>query len=60
MPTYEYRCTDCNEVWERSEHIAEHEDVAQHAAAPPRCPSCDSDKVEPVFSSFYARTSRKS
>lgn len=59
MPTYEYYCLDCHEVWERSEHIAEHEEVAHHTSAPPRCPHCDSDKVEPVFSPFYARTSRK-
>jgi putative FmdB family regulatory protein len=60
MPTYEYRCLDCHEVWERRENIAEHEDVTGQAAAPPPCPACKSDRVEPVISAFFAKTSRKS
>jgi putative FmdB family regulatory protein len=60
MPTYEYRCLDCQATWERSEHIAEHENVAGRNVAPPRCPECDSEHVEPMISAFFAKTSRKS
>ena len=54
MPTYEYHCLECDEVFERPEHIREHGD------AHPACPSCGSKKVEQVFSSFFAKTSKKS
>ncbi|MEJ2678039.1 MAG: zinc ribbon domain-containing protein [Gemmatimonadota bacterium] len=54
MPTYEYRCLECDEVFERPEHISEHTD------AHPKCPICGSEKVEQVFSSFFAKTSKKS
>lgn len=60
MPTYEYRCLDCRETWERSEHMAEHDEVAAGDARPPRCPHCGSDRVEQVFAPFFAKTSRKS
>jgi putative FmdB family regulatory protein len=54
MPTYQYRCTKCGEVFERSEHISEHEQ------AHPHCPKCRSSEVEPVLTDFYAKTSKKS
>jgi putative FmdB family regulatory protein len=54
MPTYEYRCQNCGETFERRERIAEHE------AATPKCPKCGSDRVERAFSAFYAKTSKKS
>lgn len=60
MPTYEYRCLDCHATWERTEHIAEHQGVTEHTAAAPRCPRCESDRVEHVFSAFFAKTNRKS
>lgn len=60
MPTYEYRCLECQEVWERREHIAQHEEVTAHEGSTPRCPRCDGDRVEQVFSSFFAKTDRKS
>jgi putative FmdB family regulatory protein len=60
MPVYEYRCQDCGEVWERQEHISEHEEVVGRNALPPNCPHCEGQKVEPVFSAFFAKTSRKS
>jgi putative FmdB family regulatory protein len=60
MPTYEYRCVDCGEVWERREHMEEHDEVTERAAAPPPCPECRSAQVEPVISAFFAKTSRKS
>lgn len=60
MPMYEYRCMECGEIWERTEHIEEHDEVAHHTAAPPRCPRCESARVEQVFSAFFAQTARKS
>lgn len=54
MPTYEYRCLECHEVFERYEGMAEHE------KAHPKCPRCGSKKVEQQISSFYAKTRKKS
>jgi putative FmdB family regulatory protein len=54
MPTYQYRCVECGEVFERIEHISE------HGKAKPRCPRCESHKTEPQPATFFARTSRKS
>jgi putative FmdB family regulatory protein len=54
MPTYEFRCKKCGKVFERQEHIAEHE----HSH--PSCPKCSSKAVEPVLADFYAVTSKKS
>ncbi len=54
MPTYQYRCQKCGQVFEHVERIAEHE------AAHWRCPKCDSETVEHRPTPFYAKTSRKS
>ena len=54
MPTYEYHCRACGETFARREHIAE------HGAASPACPKCQSGDVEQLLSGFYARTPRKS
>ena len=53
MPTYEYRCNERGEVFERREHISE------HGTAQPRCPKCRSENVEPQLSDFYAKTAKK-
>jgi putative FmdB family regulatory protein len=54
MPRYQYRCEACDHEFERPEHMEEHE------TARPSCPECGSDSVRQVFSSFFAKTSRKS
>ncbi|MFW5947355.1 MAG: FmdB family zinc ribbon protein [Gemmatimonadota bacterium] len=54
MPRYEYRCLECDEVFECCEGMEEHE------TSQPECPKCGSRKVERVFSSFYAKTRKKS
>jgi putative FmdB family regulatory protein len=54
MPIYEYRCTRCRARFSRQEGIAE------HAGKRPVCPKCKSRAVEPVLSSFFAKTVRKS
>ncbi len=60
MPTYEYRCEECDEVWDRSEHIEEHEKVTAHEASHPKCPRCGGERVHQEFTAFFARTTRKS
>lgn len=54
MPTYEYRCDDCGERFSRTESIS------QHGRKRPTCPKCESVKVTQMFSSFYAKTAKKS
>jgi putative FmdB family regulatory protein len=54
MPTYQYRCEKCGEVFEHAEHLAE------HATAHPNCPKCGSEKIQHIPTPFVAKTSRKS
>jgi putative FmdB family regulatory protein len=54
MPRYEYRCADCEEEFERPEHMDEHE------RSRPTCPRCGGKNVRQMFTSFYAKTSKKS
>lgn len=54
MPTYEYRCLECNETFARVERMTEHGDEK------PVCPKCRSKKVEPLLSPVFAKTSKKS
>jgi putative FmdB family regulatory protein len=54
MPTYEYRCQKCGHVFERNEHVADHE------KSRPKCSKCGSSQVELVLANFYAKTSKKS
>ena len=53
MPTYEYRCRDCENVFDRVEPLSE------HGAKAPNCPKCKSRNVEQVLTSFFAKTSHK-
>ncbi len=54
MPTYEYRCRDCDETFEVPQRMEDHDSGGA------RCPSCGSEDVEQLFSAFFAKTSRKS
>ncbi|MGH7538804.1 MAG: FmdB family zinc ribbon protein [Gemmatimonadales bacterium] len=54
MPIYEFRCTKCRKRFSQSMSISE------HARRRPVCPKCRSKAVEPVFSTFFAKTVRKS
>ncbi|MGH7577551.1 MAG: FmdB family zinc ribbon protein [Longimicrobiales bacterium] len=54
MPTYEYRCQECGEMFEAVLHMDEHD------TARPLCPACSSHEVEQLMSSFTAQTSKKS
>ena len=53
MPTYGFTCKACSERFEKSMSVAERE------ATKVTCPKCGSDDVERVYSSFFAKTSRK-
>ncbi len=53
MPTYDFRCTGCNKKFSLTMAISERERKRI------KCPKCASTKIEPVFSSFFAKTSRK-
>jgi putative FmdB family regulatory protein len=54
MPTYQYRCHECEQTFERTETISEHE------GSKPQCPKCRSKKVSAVPSRVYVVTSKKS
>ena len=54
MPTYEFHCRKCGEVFTVRERISE------VGARPVTCPKCKSREVERLMSGFYARTPRKS
>jgi putative FmdB family regulatory protein len=54
MPIYEFRCGKCRKRFSQSMSIT------QHARRRPACPKCGSKVAEPVFSTFFAKTVRKS
>jgi putative FmdB family regulatory protein len=54
MPIYEYRCTKCRK------RFSEQQPISAHGRRRPACPSCKSKAVEPVLSTFFAKTIRKS
>jgi len=54
MPTYEYQCEACKSEFSLILSIVEHE---KGKAA---CPKCQSEQVKQLFSTFIAKTSRKS
>ncbi len=54
MPLYEYHCKDCGKSFSVRHHIEE------HAKKRPKCPKCGGRKLEQKFSSFFAKTAKKS
>jgi putative FmdB family regulatory protein len=54
MPTYQYRCAECERTFERTETISEHE------KAKPQCPECGSREVSAVPARVYVVTTKKS
>jgi putative FmdB family regulatory protein len=54
MPIYEFRCAKCRTRFSQSMTIAEHD------RRRPVCAKCGSREVQPVFSTFFAKTIRKS
>ncbi len=54
MPTYEYRCEKCANEFSVTMTMAEHDRKKV------KCPACKSSSVVQQYSTFYAKTSRKS
>ncbi|MBI5166656.1 MAG: zinc ribbon domain-containing protein [candidate division NC10 bacterium] len=54
MPTYEFRCQNCNKEFIVTLSLRERE------AGEVTCPDCGGKELESLLSSFYARTSKKS
>ena len=53
VPTYDLRCSGCKKKFSLTMGIAE------RSRKRIKCPKCASQKVEAVFSMFFAKTSRK-
>ena len=54
MPMYEYKCLDCGKEATLSLSMKEHD------SGTAACPSCKSTRLEQLFTSVMAKTSRKS
>lgn len=54
MPTYEYTCQSCHEIFDTILTLAEHDH------GPVSCPKCGGKDVTQDFTKFYPVTSRKS
>ena len=55
MPTYVFKCTACKKRFEVDMSIADREKGKKVT-----CPKCKGKKIERVFTSFFAKTSKKS
>ena len=54
MPSYDFKCVKCNKKFSLTMGIKERETKRL------KCPKCGAGKPEPIFSTFFAKTSRKS
>jgi putative FmdB family regulatory protein len=54
MPTYDYKCRDCNKKFSLVLTVEVHDKKKV------KCPSCQSRKVDQQLAAFYAVTSKKS
>lgn len=54
MPTYDFRCSGCGKKFSLNMTIREREKKRV------KCPKCGAGKPETMFSTFFAKTSRKS
>ena len=54
MPTYVYRCEQCQATFEQVETMSE------HGTSRPRCPQCGGDRIARVPAPFTAKTAKKS
>jgi len=54
MPLYTFECQDCHEEFTLKLTFQERE------AKESKCPKCGGQNLKPVFSAFYAKTSKKS
>jgi putative FmdB family regulatory protein len=54
MPVYEYYCDNCRRT------MAVTLSISQHGKLAPACPQCGGKSLQPVVSTFFSQTSRKS
>jgi putative FmdB family regulatory protein len=54
MPTYEYLCQKCQNIFTVVLTMSE------HGQGQVKCPQCKGHKVTQQFSTFYVKTSKKS
>jgi len=54
MPSYEYKCGRCGK------RFAVVQRISAHTGRAPACPKCKSRRTHQEFSTFFAKTSRKS
>jgi len=54
MPTYEYRCGSCGKKFSILMSMAE------YGKRRVKCPKCGKSRVTQIYSTFYAKTSKKS
>ncbi len=57
MPTYEFLCQKCEEVFALVYSIREYERKKKEGI---KCPKCGSSKVDQQISAFQVQTSKKS
>jgi len=55
MPAYDYFCNDCKHDFVVFLSLSEYESKPKI-----KCPHCESDNVTKKYTSFYAKTSKKS
>ena len=56
MPTYEFRCRNCDASFERTLHVNEYELVRARGV---ECPKCASKNIVPQITEFEVKTSRR-
>jgi putative FmdB family regulatory protein len=57
MPTYEFRCEKCHQLFEQVWALSEY---AKRTKQKQKCPKCGSIRVVKVISVFEVKTSKKS
>lgn len=55
MPLYDYKCKNCGESFSLVMSMSEKEKTTKV-----KCPKCESENVTQIYSSFFAKTSKKS
>ena len=58
MPTYEFKCKDCQAEFEVIASLSEYERMKQERTV--ECTACGSSNVEPEIVAFGVQTARKS
>ncbi len=54
MAEYEFECKHCKKIFTVFMRVID------RATAKVRCPGCDSEDLEPLMQTFFARTGKKS